>query len=32
MEKCVSNEYVFVCGCNGKMVERLYVFVVSLFY
>jgi hypothetical protein len=32
MEKCVSNEYVFVCDCNGKMVERLDVFVVSLFY
>ncbi len=32
MEKCVTNEYVFVCDCNGKMAEGLDVFVVSLFY
>ncbi len=31
-EVCVSNEYVFVCECNGKMVERFDVFVISLFY
>lgn len=22
MEKCVSNEFVIVCDCNRKMVER----------
>jgi hypothetical protein len=32
MEKCVSNEYVFVCDCNGNIVEGIDVFVVSLFY
>ncbi len=32
MEKCVSDEYVFVCVYNGKMVERLDVFVVFLCY
>lgn len=32
MKKCVSNEFVIVCDYNGKMVERLDVFVVFLYY